>query len=247
MGDDATIRICMWSGPRNISTAMMRSWEARGDCAVLDEPFYAHYLRVTGFDHPGRDAIIERHEDDWRRVVEMCVGPVPGGKRIFYQKQMCHHMLLEIDLDWLGECRHAMLLRDPRRMLISLAKVIDDPNVESTGLPQQLRLYDAIVERTGSEPPVFDSRDILMDPPGALRAMCEALGVEYTDRMLSWEAGPRDSDGVWGPHWYANLYETTGFQAYSESHDELAPELEGVLEECQAIYERLTAHRTVIG
>jgi hypothetical protein len=236
----------MWSGPRNISTAMMRSWEARGDCAVLDEPFYAHYLEATGADHPDARKIIEHHECDWRKVVDRCIGPVPDGNRVFYQKQMCHHILPEIELGWLPECRHAMLLRDPRRMLISLAKVIDKPDVEATGLPQQLRLYDAIVDHTGKAPPVFDSRDILLDPPRALRAMCELLGVEYTDRMLSWEPGPHEADGIWGPHWYANLYETTGFQAYSESDEQLAPELEPVLAECERIYEQLTQHRIAI-
>jgi len=244
MADDtAPVRIAMWSGPRNISTAMMRSWEARGDCAVVDEPFYAHYLQATGLPHPGAAEVIAEHETDARKVVEFLTGPVAGGKPVFYQKHMCHHMLPDVPLDWLGAVRHSMLLREPRRMLISLAKVTPNPTLEDTGLPQQERLYDEITKRTGAPPPVFDCADILADPSGALRAMCDGLGVEYTERMLTWPPGRRDTDGAWAPHWYANVERSTGFEKPREASEDLPERLTDLLRECERIYERLAERR----
>lgn len=243
-GDTGPVRIAMWSGPRNISTAMMRSWEARGDCAVVDEPFYAHYLQATGLPHPGAPEVIAHHETAPSRVVALLTGPVPGGKPVFYQKHMCHHMLPGVPLDWFGQVRHCMLLREPRKMLISLAKVTPNPTLDDTGLPQQERLYDEITNRTGAPPPVFDSAAILADPPRALRAMCESLGVEYTDRMLAWPRGRRTTDGVWAEHWYANVERSTGFEAPRETSDELPARLTPLLRECERIYARLAEHRS---
>jgi hypothetical protein len=154
----------MWSGPRNISTALMRSWESRGDTAVWDEPLYAHYLKETGVDHPGKDEVIRTHEADWRRVVDRLTGPVPGGKSIFYQKHMAHHMLPQIDRSWIDSVRSAFLIRDPREMLTSLARVTPDPSVADTGLPQQWEIFERVAARRGAPPPVVDARDILEDP-----------------------------------------------------------------------------------
>jgi hypothetical protein len=239
----APVRIAMWSGPRNISTAMMRSWEARGDCAVVDEPFYAHYLEATGLPHPGAADVIAQHETDPRRVIGFLTGRVPDGRPVFYQKHMCHHMLPDVPLDWLTGMRHCMLLREPRRMLISLAKVTPNPTLEDTGLPQQERLHDEIAQRTGAPPPLFDSADILADPANALRLMCESLAVEYTDRMLTWPPGRRATDGAWAAHWYANVERSTGFEKPREVSEEAPARLSGLLRECGRIYERLAERR----
>lgn len=237
------VRIAMWSGPRNISTALMRSWEARGDTAVVDEPFYAHYLAVTGVDHPGRDEIVQIHETEWRGVAERLVGPIPGGKAIFYQKHMAHHLSPDMEGPWLDRLDHAFLIRDPREMLTSLIRVTPEPSLADTGLPQQGTLFRRVRERTGATPPVVDARDVLEDPPGVLARLCEALGVPFTDRMLTWEAGRRETDGIWAKHWYDAVERSTGFLPYRPKEARLPDHLRGLLEACQAEYAPLHASR----
>lgn len=241
---DGVARIAMWSGPRNISTAMMRSWEARGDCAVSDEPLYAHYLRARpDVDHPSRDEIIARCETDWRKVVAELTGPPPGGRRVWYQKHMTHHLLPQVDRGWIGELSNAFLIRDPAEMIISLAKVTPSPTVADTGLPQQVELFNDVRARTGRTPPVIDARDVLMNPAGVLAALCGSLGVEYTERMRRWPAGPRESDGVWARHWYAAVERSTGFEPYQPREEAVPARLQPVLTECRAYYNTMQAHR----
>ncbi len=161
---ESPIRIAMWSGPRNISTALMRSWGNRPDTFVCDEPLYAHYLQQTRLDHPGADEVIVHHESDWRKVINGLLGPVPGGDAIFYQKQMAHHLLPQIDRGWLDRVTNAFLIREPREMLTSLAKILPSPRLEDTGLPQQVEIFERVREQTGRVPPVIDARDVLKDP-----------------------------------------------------------------------------------
>jgi hypothetical protein len=239
----AVVRVAMWSGPRNISTALMRSWESRGDTAVWDEPLYAHYLKETGADHPGRDEVIRCHETDQRAVVDRIVGPVPEGKLIFYQKHMAHHLLPDVDRGWLDRVRNAFLIRDPREMLTSLARVTPSPTVADTGLPQQWEIFERVAARRGAPPPVVDARDVLEDPEKLLARLCEALGVPFKGAMLSWKPGPRASDGVWAKHWYAAVEASRGFQPYVPRTDEVPERLRGVLAECDVIYRRLYTHR----
>lgn len=233
----------MWSGPRNISTALMRSWESRGDTAVWDEPLYAHYLKETGADHPGREEVIRRHEPDWRKVVERLTGPVPDSKPIFYQKHMAHHLLPDVDRAWLDEVRNAFLIRDPREMLTSLVRVTPEPTVEDTGLPQQWEIFQRIAARRGAPPPVVDARDILEEPGKLLSRLCESLGVPFKGAMLSWKPGPRASDGIWAKHWYSAVEASRGFQPYVPRMDAVPERLAGVHAECEAIYRRLHEHR----
>jgi hypothetical protein len=233
----------MWSGPRNISTALMRSWGNRPDTAVCDEPLYAHYLRVTGVDHPGADEVIARHEPDWRKAVDFLLAPVPGGKPIFYQKQMAHHLLPDVGRDWLGQVTNAFLIREPREMLTSLAKVLSDPSPEATGLPQQVEIFEWVRSRTGAAPPVVDARDILDDPHGTLTLLCEALGVPFLEAMLSWPPGRRETDGVWAKYWYDNVEKTTTFQPYAPKPEPVPDRLRGLLDLCQSYYETLHAQR----
>jgi Sulfotransferase domain len=237
------LRVAMWSGPRNISTALMRSWENRPDTAVVDEPLYAHYLARTGLDHPGAAEVIATHEPDWRKAVEALLGNVPGGKGIFYQKHMAHHLLPEIDRDWFGSLNHAFLIRDPREMITSLAKILGDVTPESTGLPQQVEIFSWVRARTGRTPAVVDARDVLDDPRRILTLLCESLGVPFTEAMLSWPPGRRGTDGVWAKHWYGSVEKTTSFQPYTPKPEHVPDHLSGLLETCQSYYDLLYTER----
>jgi hypothetical protein len=237
------IRIAMWSGPRNISTAMMRSWENRGDAAVSDEPLYAHYLKETRVDHPGRDEIIAACETDWRKVVAYLTGPVPGGKAVWYQKHMTHHLLPGIERGWVKGLTNAFLIREPTEMITSLAKVTPNPRIEDTGLPQQAALFEQVREWEGKTPPVVDARDVLTDPRRMLGLLCEALGVAFTERMLAWPAGKRATDGVWAPHWYASVEKSTGFEGYRPKNEPVPERLKTVHDECEGLYRKLWRER----
>jgi hypothetical protein len=239
----APMRIACWSGPRNISTALMRSWGSRPDTVVCDEPLYAHYLKVTGIAHPGAEEVIRCHEPDWEKAVAWITGPIPGGKAIFYQKHMAHHMLPQIGRDWLPALAHVFLIREPREMLTSLIKNLPQPTLSDTGLPQQVELFEAERERTGNVPPVLDARDVLEDPRGVLSRLCDALGVPFLEAMLSWEPGPRATDGVWAKHWYAAVERSTAFQPYAPKADPVPPELTDLLARCEALYSQLYTHR----
>lgn len=233
----------MWSGPRNISTALMRSFGNRGDTVVVDEPLYAHYLDHTGADHPGRDEVIAAGETDWRRVAEGLTGPVPGGRRVFYQKHMGQHLLPHIDRGWIAGLTNCFLIRDPREVITSFIRVVERPTAEELGLPQQVELFEAEWARTGRVPPVVDSRDVLEDPRGVLTGLCEAVGIGFEESMLRWAPGPRETDGVWAPHWYGSVETSTGFGAYRPKDEEVPGELMGVYEECRGLYDRLAEHR----
>jgi len=207
------IRIAMWSGPRNISTAMMRAWGNRDDTVVIDEPFYAFYLKATGIQHPGADEVIATGETDWRKIVAHITGPIPHGKRIFFQKQMTHHLLPQLDREWLGAVTNCFLIRDPREVIGSYIKK---------------REVSAIV---------------LENPEQMLRLLCEAVGVEFTKSMLSWPPGLRETDGVWAKHWYGEVANTTSFQPYRPRHYELPESLRDLCARCRDCYERLYKYR----
>ncbi len=243
MTEREPVRIAMWSGPRNISTALLRSWGNRSDTVVCDEPLYAHYLAVTGIEHPGAAEVIEHHETDWRKVVEGLTGPLAAGKTVFYQKHMAHHLLSEIGRDWLEPLTHCFLIRDPQEMLTSLVKHLPEPTLADTGLPQQLELFAWAHDRTGTVPPVLDAKDVLEDPERLLRLLCEAVEVPFDERMLSWAPGPRPTDGVWGKHWYGAVERSTGFKRYAPKGEELPDRLRKLREHCVGYYRRLHHHR----
>ena len=238
----ATVHVAMWSGPRNISTAMMRSWENRGDTAVWDEPLYAYYLARTGKPHPGAGEVIAAGDTDWRRVVARCTGPAPAGKRVFFQKHMTHHLLDEVDRDWLHHVHNCFLIRDPREVIASYARVHQEVSVEDVGIPQQAALYDRVCA-TGSPPPVLDARDVLEQPAAMLERLCRRLDLPFTPRMLSWPPGPRDSDGVWARHWYASVEASTGFAPYEPKSHRLPAALEPLALACMDDYLRLHEQR----
>jgi hypothetical protein len=233
----------MWSGPRNISTAMMRAWENRGDCAVSDEPLYAAYLAATGLDHPARDEVIAAGETDPRRVVDALLGPVPGGAPVWYQKHMSHHVLPGMAHEWIHALTNVLLIRDPAEVVASYLKSRAMVTPEDIGLPQQARLFDELAQRNGEPPPVIDAADFLQAPEAHLRALCDRLGIGFTDRMLRWPAGPRASDGVWAPHWYDAVWKSTGFEPYRARDVHLEGEPARVADACRPAYERLREHR----
>lgn len=207
----STLRVAMWSGPRNISTAMMRAFENRSDCAVVDEPFYAAYLAATGLAHPGREAVLRSQPADWRVVAAALCEDAPAP--LYYQKHMSQHLLPHMDLGFTARLVNCFLIREPRRMVVSYARVRGDFSLEELGLPQQRALFERECERLGEAPPVLDAALTLADPPAVLRRLCARLGIDFTPRMLRWPAGPRASDGVWGPHWYDAVWRSTGFAA----------------------------------
>jgi hypothetical protein len=239
------VRIAMWSGPRNLSTALMRSFGSRADTFVTDEPLYAHYLKVTKLAHPGADEVIATHEHDWRRAAAWLTGSVPEGKAIWYQKHMTHHLLPGIERDWLANLTHAFLLRDPRDVLPSLDLKFAQPTLADTGLPQQIELFELVRRRTGRVPPVIDAADLLRDPPKILRLLCERLGIEYDACMLHWAAGKRATDGVWAKHWYHGVEQSTGFGPERARRAELNEHLAGLHEECLPHYRALHAQRLI--
>jgi hypothetical protein len=238
-----SIRIAMWSGPRNLSTALMRSWGNRADTFVCDEPFYAHYLAVTKAPHPGAEEIIAHHESDWRKVVEFLTGPVPEGKTVFYQKHMAHHLLPDMERGWLGEVINCFLIRDPLEVLASLHKVTPFPKIADTGFPQQWEIFQLQRERTGKVPPVIDAKDVLHDPRSVLTQLCDRISLPFTDAMLSWPRGPRETDGIWAKYWYDSVVETSGFMPYPNRERSLPGELRGLHRECLPFYEQLYSRR----
>jgi Sulfotransferase domain len=244
MPSNESVRIAMWSGPRNISTGMMRSWGNRKDTFVCDEPFYAYYLKATGRDHPDADEVIAHGETDWRNVVERLTGDLPEGKRIFYQKQMTHHLLPEIDRAWLRGVTNCFLIRDPREVIVSYLKKNSDPTLEDIGFVQQAEIFDWVCAQTGAIPAVIDARDVLENSQRILELLCSAVGVEFNESMLSWPAGLRETDGIWAKHWYGEVATSTTFRKPPPREPETVPErLRDVYERSRACYARLYLHR----
>jgi hypothetical protein len=222
----------------------MRAWGNRPDTVVSDEPFYAHFLQATGMDHPGRDDIIASYEADWRIVARnLTEDPLPEGAAIWYQKHMAHHMLDHISLDWVGKLTNCFLIRAPAEVITSYIKVRSQPTLMDLGFPQLLRLFEAVRRQSGSIPPVIDSQDVLKDPRGTLALLCEAVSVPFSERMLSWPPGRRDSDGVWAPYWYATVEKSTGFAPYRPKDETPPTHLEDLLAQAQEIYAELYRFR----
>ena len=234
----------MWSGPRNISTAMMRAWGNRADTAVIDEPFYAYYLEKTGKDHPMAAEVIAQGETDWRKVVShVAKEPVPDSKRIYFQKQMTHHLLPEVDRAWIVDLTNCFLIRDPREVILSYIKKNPDPSLDDLGFVQQCEIFNFVRERTDSIPPVIDADDVLKSPERMLRLLCEATGVEFDKAMLSWPPGLRETDGIWAKHWYDAVARSTSFAPYKPREGRVPDSLKIIYERCYECYEQLHQHR----
>jgi hypothetical protein len=236
------LRIAMWSGPRNISTAMMRSFGNRPDTAVIDEPFYAAYLAATGLRHPMREVVLASQPVDWRDVVKTLTGAVPEQRPVFYQKHMTHHMLAGIDRRWMAACRNVFLIRSPSQVLLSYRARHDHVTLDDIGITQQAALFDSVCDTLGQAPPVIDAADILAQPEAALRTLCAALGLPFTPAMLQWPPGRQATDGVWAPAWYQSVEASTGF-APAGPAGVLDQSLHPIAAAAWPFYERLSVHR----
>ena len=237
-----TIRIAMWSGPRNISTAMMRSFGSRSDCAVSDEPFYGSFLKATGEPHPLAAETIADMDCDWHSVLATQSGDAPRAKAIWYQKHMPHHMVGPVTIEQMPDHRHAFLIRAPERVVESYRKKNELRRPEMLGFAQMRRYFEIERERTGSVPPVVDSDQILQNPAGVLSRLCDALGIAWDPAMLSWEKGPHPEDGVWGAHWYDRVNASTSFAGSTEPLPQLDGEYAATAEACRADYEALAEY-----
>jgi hypothetical protein len=238
-----TTRIAMWSGPRNLSTAMMRSFGSRADTFVSDEPFYGCFLKTSGADHPMRDEVITAMNCDWQSVMASLGGPAPDGSRVWYQKHMCHHMAGPIGYDDFAGFTHAFLIREPERMIASYRRKRESAAFEDFGLERQAEFFDREADRLGHAPPVIDANDLLANPEGVLSKLCEACDIPWDPAMLSWAPGRRETDGPWAPHWYAAVDKSTGFGPPETEPVDLPDDAQRLADRCRCYYERLAAHR----
>jgi hypothetical protein len=239
------VRVAMWSGPRNISTAMMRAFENREDTVVVDEPLYAAYLARTGLDHPGRDVVIASQPTDVATAIGQLYAPLPPGRRVHYAKHMAHHVSRDMDLDWTLGFRNVLLIRDPVEVVASYVRARESCEPDDIGLSQQewlLKLWD---ERK-LEVPILDAAEFLRAPEPHLRWLCDWLQIPFTDRMLSWSPGPRASDGVWAPHWYSSVWDSTGFEPWRPRETSLSKHDAWVAEACRPTYEALHRRRVQV-
>ena len=231
------MRIAMWSGPRNLSTAMMYSFGNREDFAVWDEPFYSPYLKATKLDHPLASEIIEAHDSDPESVARTCLGPIPDGKPNFYMKHMPHHMVEGFPLEWANDCVNVHLIRHPARVAASYANKRQVMTLEDIGYLQQLEIYKSF----GGI--VVDSADIRENPKGMLSALCEAIGLEFDPGMLAWPAGPKPADGIWAKHWYNAVHTSIGFAGPEGPLPELSSEQAQIVAEAMPTYEEMAAQK----
>lgn len=237
------LRLAVWSGPRNLSTALMRSFGSRADTLVVDEPFYAHYLLATGLDHPGRAEVIGSQANDWREVAASLHAPMPPGITVHYQKHMAHHLLPEMGREWLEGLTHAFLIRDPGDMLRSLDQKLQTIRIEDTGLPQQVEIFERMRLAAGIAPPVIDADDLLDNPPGVLEAFCHRIGLDFDQAMLRWSPGLRSTDGVWAKYWYESVAASTGFSRWERKRTPLPPHLARLETEARELHARLHPYR----
>jgi len=231
----------MWSGPRNISTALMRSFENRPDTFVSDEPFYGYYLKNTDIDHPGKKEVLQSMETDWDKVATTIIGVPPNEEKVWYQKHMTQHNLPGVDLSWTSLVTNCFLIRDPKEVILSYSKKYDVTHANLLGYPQQVELYRLLTEENRVEPAIVDAKDILNNPRVILTQLCSVLGIPFSNDMLTWPAGPRNTDGIWSKYWYSSVEASTGYQPYTPSIEELPNELEDIYEECLVYYD--TLHR----
>jgi hypothetical protein len=224
----------MWSGPRNLSTAMMYSFANRADFAVMDEPFYAPYLAQTGVDHPMRAQIMAAHPTDPHQVADACKG---AGTPHLYMKHMPHHMVDGFPMAWAEGCVNIHLIRHPARVIASYAAKREAPNLEDIGFAQQAAVYDQLGGL------VIDGTDIRANPEGMLRALCEQIDLPFHPAMLSWPKGPRAEDGIWAQHWYGAVHASTGFAGAEGALPELTADMEAICAQAMPFYERLAARK----
>ena len=236
-------RISMWSGPRNISTALMRSFENRPDTSVIDEPFYSFFLKNTGIKHPIYKEVIKEYDSSWDNVANTLIGPIPNNKNIWYQKLMTHHWVDNQQLDWTVNTINCFLIRNPKKVILSYLKIYEDITPELIGFSQQAYIFNYIMKETNKIPIVISSEDILKNPKLMLRKLCNILDIPFLAQMLSWPIGERDSDGIWGEYWYKNVVKTSSFSKSSEKDEEFPEQFSSLLDECNTYYKQIEKYK----
>ena len=236
------IRIAMWSGPRSISTALMRSFENRPDTFVTDEPFYAHYLKKTGIDHPLKEEVMKNGNMGWNSVAHEITGSIPGGKDIWYQKHMAQHNLPGCDMKWVEKLQNCILIRHPREVIPSYSKKYEISSISQLGYPQQLDLFNMLNDMK-AKPLILDAGDILKNPEKILKLLCEKLSIPFYTKMLTWAPGRRKSDGIWGKHWYGSVEASKGFRPYSKKKEDLPIKYNAIYTACLESYQQLYSHQ----
>ena len=229
----------MWSGPRNISTAMMRSWGSRSDTFVIDEPYYAYYLSQNDLDHPGREEVLKEGELDVKKISNGLVNETNGNCSIYYQKHITHHLLDSIDRDWMKSVVNCFLIRDPKDMIISYSRVHPDLTMHLLGLEEQNEIFEHVKDITGEIPPIIDAKDVLMNPRDILGKLCNKIGVIFSEEMLTWARGSRSTDGNWGKYWYKNVVNSTGFNHYKVKAEDVPAKYQNLYDECMSLYKNL--------
>jgi len=235
------MKIAMWSGPRNISTALMRSFENRKDTFVSDEPFYAYFLKESGEDHPARKEILNEQSSDWATVSKILTGDIPNKKPIWYQKHMAHHIFKYSDLSWIKHVTNLFLVRDPKEVIVSYQKRFPLTSHLQLGYNQQVQIAKTIADFTGDFPIVINAKNVLMNPKKVIMMLCDIINIDFEEEMLSWPSGKRDSDGVWAPYWYSEVEKTTAFQPYSQKNVVLDSKWKDIYNSCMTDYEFLNS------
>ncbi len=237
------VRIAMWSGPRNISTALMRSFENRKDTSVLDEPFYAYYLNKSNFDHPLKSKVIKSQNTSWGKVAKLCSGVIPNHSKIWYQKHMSHHIMSGCDLNWLKNVTNCILIRNPKFVINSYSKKYKIKSIRQLGYQQQVEIFNHLSNQNSIKPIIIDANDLLNNPELMISKLCNKLGINFTKKMLTWPSGNRPSDGVWGPYWYQNVYKSTGFIKPVNNNININKSLNSLYKDCLIHYNVLYKKR----
>ena len=236
----------MWSGPRNISTALMRSFENRPDCFVSDEPFYSFFLCKTGLNHPMRDEIIQSEETNYNKIIRYITGPIPHLNKIWYQKHMAHHILVDSNIDWIKKMKNCILIRHPKDVILSYTKKNEIEDIYQLGYPQQVNIYKILSKETKYTPIIIDARDLLLNPEVALIRICEKLEIDFDLKMLSWPSGTRKTDGVWGKHWYKQVEASTAFKPFKENKQNVPAKYIPIYNQCMEHYNHLYKKRLIL-
>ena len=238
--------IAMWSGPRNVSTALMRSFENRSDCFVSDEPFYSYFLHKTGFEHPLRDEIIKSGLVDYNEIIRYITGPIPFSKKIWYQKHMAHHILPEVNIDWITNMRNCLLIRHPSDVILSYLKKNEIDSIQQLGYLQQVNMYEMLSQEDSTSPIIVDAQDLLQEPRKMLIQICKNLRIKFNEKMLSWPLGTRKTDGIWGKHWYKQVEVSTGFKPYIKTNRTIPSKYQDLYDKCMKHYNFLYQNRVIV-
>lgn len=230
--------IACWSGPRNISTALMRSWSSRKDTFVTDEPFYAYYLKETQMNHPMHKKIINHYLSDYDEIVNHLINEIPNRKNIWYQKHMAHHLIDLSKIDWIKKCENCILIRHPKEVISSYTAKNELNCVTELGYPQQFELAK-FLKKSNCSFKIIDSADLLKNPKEILFEWCESINIQFDESMLHWKRGDHPNDGIWWPHWYNNVIETTGFQKYKKKDISIENEYDSIYNDSMEYYNYL--------